>query len=144
MFDALLTSLPLEPEVLVESSRGSFVKRRADEGIDFVSPVPCPYNYGCIPQLGSGDGDPLDAIVLGPRLRRGERVRMRVVGVIAFVDGGQRDPKVVCSPHPLRGYERVGLELFFRVYAPFKWVLHLVRGEARETRFVGWLSLPSR
>ena len=142
MFESLLATLPSEPEVLVETSRWGFIKRRPDGSVDFISPLPCPYNYGCIPGLDSGDGDPLDVIILGPRLARGQRLRMRVVGLIAFVDGGCGDPKVVCSPRPLRGYERAGLELFFRVYAPFKWVLHLLRGQARETRFVGWL--PSR
>lgn len=144
MFESLLATLPSEPEVLVETSRWGFIKRRPDGSVDFISPVPCPYNYGCIPGLDSGDGDPLDVIILGPTLPRGQRLRMRVVGLIAFVDGGCGDPKVVCSPRPLRAYERAGLELFFRLYAPFKWVLHLVRGQARETRFVGWLPVGSR
>jgi inorganic pyrophosphatase len=144
VFDSLLASLPPEPEVLVETSRWGFIKRRPDGSIDFVSPVPCPYNYGCIPGQDSGDGDPLDAIILGPRLARGQRLRMPVVGLIAFLDGGQSDPKVVCSPHPLRPHERASLELFFRVYAPFKRVLHLARGHARETRFIGWLPAPTR
>lgn len=144
MFESLLATLPPEPEVLVETSRWGFIKRRPDGSVDFISPLPCPYNYGCIPGLDSGDGDPLDVIILGPRLARGQRLRMRVVGLIAFVDGGCGDPKVVCSPRPLRGYERAGLELFFRVYAPFKWVLHLLRGQTRETRFVGWLPSGSR
>ena len=144
MFESLARTLPPEPEVLVETSRWGFIKRRADGRVDFISPLPCPYNYGCIPGLDSGDGDPLDVIILGPRLPRGQRLRMPVVGLIAFVDGGCGDPKVVCSPRPLRAYERAGLELFFRVYAPFKWVLHLVRGHARETRFVGWLPRGSR
>jgi inorganic pyrophosphatase len=144
VFESLLASLPREPEVLVETSRWGFIKRRADGRVDFISPLPCPYNYGCIPGLDSGDGDPLDVIILGPRLARGQRLKMQVVGLIAFVDGGCGDPKVVCSPRPLRAYERAGLELFFRVYAPFKWVLHLLRGHARETRFVGWLPMGSR
>lgn len=139
MFESLLASLPPEPEVLVETSRWGFIKRRPDGSIDFVSPVPCPYNYGCIPGLDSGDGDPLDVIILGPRLRRGQRLRLPVVGLIAFLDGGCEDPKVICSPRPLRAHERAGLAFFFHVYARFKRVLHFVRGHARETRFLGWL-----
>ncbi|AKJ06443.1 inorganic pyrophosphatase [Archangium gephyra] len=132
--------LPREPEVLIESPRFSVVKRRADGGVDFISPLPCPYNYGCIPGLGSGDGDPLDVVVLGPRLRRGERLRVPVVGVIAFLDAGCADPKVICSARPLRPVDRVGLETFFRVYALFKRVLHFARGRRGvDTRFVGWL-----
>ncbi len=137
---AALPSLPREPEVLIECPRFSFVKRRADGEVDFVSPLPCPYNYGCIPGMDSGDGDPLDVVVLGPRLPRGERRRMTVVGVIGFLDAGCGDPKVICSAQPLRPSERTGLELFFRVYARFKRVLHFLRRNRGETRFLGWLS----
>ena len=137
---SLPPELTREPEVLIESPRFSVVKRRADGGVDFISPLPCPYNYGCIPGLGSGGGDPLDVGVLGPRLRRGERLRVPVVGVIAFLDAGCADPKVICSNRPLRPVDRAGLETFFRVYALFKRVLHFVRGKrGADTRFVGWL-----
>ena len=147
MIDFSLPALPREPEVLVESPRWSVVKRRADGGVDFISPLPCPYNYGCIPGLGSGDGDPLDVVVLGPRLPRGERRRVPVVGVICFLDAGCADPKVICSTRPLGALERVGLELFFHVYAVAKRVLHRARGRRTgDTRFMGWLvdGRPSR
>ena len=138
---SLPPELPREPEVLVESPRWSVVKWRADGRVDFISPLPCPYNYGCIPELRSGDGDPLDVVVLGPRLRRGERVRLPVVGVIAFLDAGDADPKVIRSSRPLRAVDRAGLEAFFRVYALFKRVLHLVRGRrSGDTRFLGWVA----
>ncbi|MBZ4417150.1 inorganic diphosphatase [Myxococcus sp. RHSTA-1-4] len=135
-----LPPLPSEPEVLIECPRFSFVKRRADGTVDFVSPLPCPYNYGSIPGLVSDDGDPLDAVVLGARLPRGQRVRVPVVGVLGFIDEGRGDPKVVCSAGPMSAAERAGLERFFRVYAFFKRGLHRVRGNVPETRFVGWLT----
>ncbi|HSP80345.1 MAG TPA: inorganic diphosphatase, partial [Myxococcaceae bacterium] len=92
MSDSFLPAeLPREPEILVESPRWSLVKRRSDGSVDFISPLPCPYNYGCIPGLGSGDGDPLDVVVLGPRLRRGPRLRVPVVGVIGFLAAGGSD-----------------------------------------------------
>ncbi|QRN99838.1 inorganic diphosphatase [Archangium violaceum] len=138
---SLPPELPREPEVLIESPRWSVVKRRADGSVDFISPLPCPYNYGCIPGLGSGDGDPLDVVVLGPRLRRGERLRVPVVGVIGFLDAGEADPKVICSTRPLRPVDRAGLETFFRTYALFKRGLHRVRGRrGGDTRFLGWLA----
>lgn len=137
-----LPPLPSEPEVLIECPRFSFVKRRADGAVDFVSPLPCPYNYGRIPGLTSDEGDPLDAVVMGPRLALGQRLRVPVVGVIGFVDAGRGDPKVVCAAAPLTDAERAGLERFFRVYALFKQVLHRVRGNVPDTRFMGWLPLP--
>jgi inorganic pyrophosphatase len=79
-------------------------------------------------------------VVLGPRLRRGQRLRVSVVGVVDFLDSGRGDPKVICSARPLGDRERAGLELFFRVYAQFKRVLHRVRGQDSDTRFRGWLA----
>jgi inorganic pyrophosphatase len=138
-------ALPAEPEVLIETPRGSWVKRRSDGGVDFFSPLPTPYNYGCIPGLTSGDGDPLDVVVLGPRLPRGQRLRVPVVAVLAFIDAGCHDPKVICSLQPLGRWERRGLEAFFRAYALFKRVLHRLRGQGgQETRFAGWLRGPGR
>jgi inorganic pyrophosphatase len=137
-----LPPLPPEPEVLIECPRFSFVKRRADGTVDFVSPLPCPYNYGSIPGLMSDDGDPLDAVVMGARLPRGQRLRVPVVAVLGFIDEGRGDPKVVCSAAPLSPSERAGLERFFRVYAFFKRGLHRVRGNVPDTRFMGWLPLP--
>jgi len=54
-------------EVLIEVPRGSFLKRGSTGRVDFVSPLPCPYNYGSIPTHIGLEGDLLDAVVLGPR-----------------------------------------------------------------------------
>jgi len=59
-----------------------------------------PGNYGMIPQsllpaeMG-GDGDPLDAIVLGPAVPRGSVVRVKLIGVLKLLDGGEQDDKLV-------------------------------------------------
>ena len=39
-----------ELEVVIEVPRGSFLKRGSTGRVDFVSPLPCPYNYGSVPQ----------------------------------------------------------------------------------------------
>ncbi|WP_225410035.1 inorganic diphosphatase [Stigmatella hybrida] len=139
-----LRNLPNEPEVLIESPRWSVVKRRVDGSVDFISPLPCPYNYGCIPSLLSDDGDPLDAVVLGPRLARGQRLVVRRVGVVDFLDAGRGDPKVICSSGPFRPRDRAGVELFFHTYARFKRALYRARGQLPDTRFRGWLLEPAR
>lgn len=125
--------------VVIEQPRGSFMKRRANGAVDFVSPLPCPYNYGHVPGVMSGDGDPLDAVVLGRRLGAGTRVELTVVGVLGFVDAGEHDPKVVFSESPLSRGQRLGLELFFRGYAIAKRGLAAVRGLDGPTRFEGWI-----
>ena len=72
---------PPEVEVVIEIPRGSFLKRGSTGHLDFISPLPCPFNYGSVPKFLGLEGDLLDALVLGPRLplgpaygsRRGER-----------------------------------------------------------------------
>lgn len=71
-----------EVEVEIEIPRGSFLKRGSTHHIDFISPLPCPYNYGSVPQLLGLEGDLLDALVLGPRLLRGTRIRVRAWGAV--------------------------------------------------------------
>jgi inorganic pyrophosphatase len=59
-----------------------------------------PGNYGAIPgtalpkELG-GDGDPLDVIVLGQAVPRGEVVNVRLIGVLKMLDGGEQDDKLI-------------------------------------------------
>jgi inorganic pyrophosphatase len=135
---ALFADLPARPVVHIELSRWSLVKRGSDGRIDFIAPLPCPYNYGCIPGMASGDGDPLDAIVLGPTLPEGRIVEVPVVGILDFIDCGRPDPKVVCSDHPLTEAERAGLVAFFAVYARCKALLAFARGREGETRSLGF------
>ena len=51
-------------EVTIEVPRWGFVKRGSTDRVDFVSPIPCPFNYGAIPDYLGGEGDLLDAVVL--------------------------------------------------------------------------------
>ena len=46
------------------------------------------------PALG-GDGDPLDAIVLGEALGRGDVLAVRLIGVMRMIDTGERDDKLI-------------------------------------------------
>ena len=62
-----------ELDVVIEVPRGSFLKRGSTGRVDFVSPLPCPYNYGSVPQYIGLEGDLLDALVLGPPLPLGTR-----------------------------------------------------------------------
>lgn len=65
-----------------------------------VSYLPYPANYGMVPQTWlpeemGGDNDPLDIIVVGPRLERGTVAAVRLVGVIKMTDRGEQDDKLI-------------------------------------------------
>ena len=125
-------------EVVIEIPRGSFLKRGTEGGLDFISPLPCPYNYGAITDYIGLDGDYLDAIVLGPRASRGETRRTQVRAVIGLTDRGLYDDKVICSDRPLSALDRFLLLNFFRTYALFKRLLNFVRAQSGPTHCDGW------
>jgi inorganic pyrophosphatase len=56
-----------------------------------------PVNYGFVPQTISYDGDPFDALVLGPPLPAGKMVRGVIVGVMFMEDEKGLDSKVVLA-----------------------------------------------
>jgi inorganic pyrophosphatase len=56
-----------------------------------------PVNYGIVPQTISYDGDPFDALVLGPAIEGGSLVRGVIVGVMFMEDEKGLDSKVVLS-----------------------------------------------
>lgn len=129
---------PPELDVVIEVPRGSFLKRGSTGHIDFISPFPCPFNYGSVPNYLGLEGDLLDALVLGPRLPFGARIRVRARGAVTLIDRGMADDKLVCSAHPLTPAEKSFVLRFFRFYAKCKGVLNLVRGHPGRNACEGW------
>ena len=129
----------IELEVVIEIPRGSFLKRGSTGHIDFVSPLPCPFNYGSVPQYVGLEGDLLDAVVLGPRLPVGCRVQTKAWGAVVLTDRGMTDDKMVCSDRPVSFEQREKLLSFFRFYARCKGALNLWRGRPGRNACEGWL-----
>jgi len=125
--------------VVIDVPRGSFIKRNDDRIIDFVSPIPCPFNYGHVPGTLAADGDALDAVVLGPRLPLGSTARFTARARVDFIDAGRSDPKWVCADAPLSRVQRLQVAGFFRCYAIAKSLINRIRGKQGPTRYRGWL-----
>ena len=89
----------------IEIARGDRRKWEFDmsaqtRALDRMIPVEIggyPVNYGYVPQTVSYDGDPFDALVLGPALSGGEIVRGVAVGLMMMEDEKGLDSKVVLS-----------------------------------------------
>lgn len=126
--------------VLIEVPRGSFRKRGSLGHVDFVSPLPCPYNYGSVPTHIGLEGDLLDAVVLGPRLPLGTIVEMRAWGAVTLIDRGLADDKLICSAAPPTSAERKAVLRFFRFYATCKGLLNRWRGRSGRNACAGWCS----
>lgn len=131
---------PERVRVRIEVPRGSFVKR-GDHGVEFVSPLPCPFNYGSVPDTRAPDGDPLDALVLGARLALGAEVDATVHAVVRFRDDGAVDDKLVCGAAPSDAALRA-VAGFFRLYAVARRWMNRARGRHGDTRFLGVERLP--
>ena len=136
-----MAEAPRELLVRIEVPRGSLVKWGADGGIDFLSPLPCPFNYGSVPGEVAPDGDPPDALVLGPSADRGASLPARVVGRVRFLDDGQQDDKLICLPAGRREgptpAELRRIRAFFRLYAAVKAASRRLRLRRGPTCFEG-------
>jgi inorganic pyrophosphatase len=136
--DSLARSGPPKVQVVIEVPRGSFLKRGSTGRVDFVSPLPCPYNYGSIPDYLGLEGDLLDAVVLGPRLPLGTRLTVPVWGAVTLTDRGMSDDKLICSNHAPNASERLELLRFFRFYAKCKALLNIWRRRPGRNACEGW------
>ncbi|MGZ5620153.1 MAG: inorganic diphosphatase [Methylobacter sp.] len=130
-------------EVIIEIPRGSFLKRGSTGELDFISPVPCPFNYGSIPAFIGLDGDLLDAVVLGPRLPMGTTVRIYPWRAIGLIDQGLRDDKLICSFSPIPLWKERLILLFFMIYAKAKSLINLIRGNKGRNSCEGWCEASS-
>src|SRR5213596_2964140 len=129
---------PPEVEVVVEVPRGSFLKRGSNGHVDFISPLPCPFNYGSVPDYLGLEGDLLDALVLGPRLSLGTRVRVKARGAVILTDRGMTDDKLICSDQPINPAERRKVLRFFHFYAKCKGLLNARRRRPGRNECDGW------
>ena len=130
---------PTVVRVRIEIPRGSFLKRGSTGRIDFVSPLPCPFNYGSVPEFIGREGDLLDAVVLGPRLAAGTEVETLAWGAVTLTDRGMSDDKLICCASPLRPEQRSEVLRFFRFYARCKGWLNLWRRRPGRNACDGWI-----
>lgn len=87
----------------VDPAHGYLEWELSGDGRREVQYLPYPSNYGFIPQtllsgaLG-GDNDPIDVLVLGPRVPRGAIQRVRILGGIRMLDNSEVDDKLIAAP----------------------------------------------
>ena len=100
-------NVPEEINVIIEISMDSSpVKYEFDKesGVIFVDrfiPVSMVYpcNYGFVPHTLSGDGDPIDVLVLSPYpVIPGSVIKCRPVGVLLMEDESGEDEKILAVP----------------------------------------------
>ncbi len=97
---------PEEMNVIVEIPKGSNNKYEIDKQTGLIAldramytSQDYPYDYGFVPQTLWEDGDPLDVVILTTfPLHPGILVRVRPVGMMDMVDGGESDVKIIAVP----------------------------------------------
>ena len=129
---------PVVVEVIIEVPRGSFLKRGSTGVIDFISPVPCPFNYGSVSGYVGLDGDLLDALVLGPRLAAGTHIRVKAWRAVTMLDRDLLDDKLVCAETLPDAPQYRRILAFFHMYAKCKGFLNKLRGQSGRNACKGW------
>lgn len=95
-----------EMNVIIEIPRGSQNKYEIDKETGLIAldrvlhtAQTYPFDYGFVPQTLWDDGDALDVVVLTTvPLAPGILVRVRPVGILPMVDGGEKDEKILAVP----------------------------------------------
>ena len=94
----------------LNKSTGKLEWEKVDGQPRIVNYIGYPGNYGMIPKPllpkeKGGDGDPLDIIVLGPPVKRGQVLKCKIIGLIYLLDRGEQDDKIIAVSHdsPLYG-----------------------------------------
>jgi inorganic pyrophosphatase len=85
---------------MVELKSGMIELEQKNGAPRYVQYLGYPCNYGNIPRSvllksKGGDGDAVDALVLGPSVPTGSVVRGRAIGMLSLMDTGEKDDKVV-------------------------------------------------
>ena len=131
-------NVPDEFYAVTEIPAGGIIKYETDAKTGFIvadrfqsMPVAYPANYGSLTQSLGGVNDPLDVIFYTRApLQPGTLIKLRAIGVLKMIDGGEVDDKIVAVPtskiDPTRDdvksmsdlpkIEQERLEAFFRVY----------------------------
>ena len=94
---------PQEVTAIVEIAKGSKVKYELDKTLGMLrvdrilySSVVYPANYGFIPRTLGDDDDPLDVLILMQEpVDNLSIVRVRPIGMMAMLDQGQNDEKII-------------------------------------------------
>lgn len=97
---------PEEVNVIIEIPKGSSVKYEFDKesGAIFVdrflyTEMEFPFNYGFVPGTLSGDGDPVDVMVLSTKpVVPGVVIPSKPIGMLEMEDESGQDSKVVAVP----------------------------------------------
>lgn len=92
--------------VIVEIPKGSKNKYELDKETGLITldramhtSQDYPFDYGFMPQSHWDDGDPLDVVILTTyALVPGVLVKVRPVGILHMVDGGESDAKIIGVP----------------------------------------------
>lgn len=129
-------------KVVIETPKWSFVKYRwtgTSFVRDLVSPLPNLFNYGFVEGTVSEDGMEQDALVLGGRLRQGEKVDYVIAGKVKLVDDGKRDDKIIFTQNGrITHLEHLMIRIFYMFYPRFKSVYSLfMLGRKYSCRFEG-------
>lgn len=131
-------------KVLVETPKYSFHKYSFDEDsgsfhLDFTSPFPSLFNYGCLQDTRAEDGMPRDVVVFGPKRKQGDVVDAEQVGLAYFEDAGVPDNKIIAVERGgFNPFRTLKIRAFLHVYALFKTIRYLlVEHRLVRCRFLG-------
>lgn len=117
-----MKKMDLQPPRGVEEGREPY-----DFKLAYLSPVPIPFNYGCMPFRKADDGMFADCVIVGHKMRQGDDGFYLIIGAVEFEDNGEKDTKYIASNDGKRHELRI--HLFFKIYEKAKFFIGLLTGK---------------
>ena len=108
------------------------IDRMMPDGLEY------PIAYGFVPQTVSYDGDPFDALVLGPAIAGGQLVRGVIVGLMLMEDEKGLDSKVVLAAVDGRGRPMQELSADDRARIGDYFARYKAHEPGKSSRVPGW------
>jgi inorganic pyrophosphatase len=95
-----------EIDVFIEISKDSHIKYEYDTTMNALrcdrilhTPLNYIFNYGFVPNTLSGDGDPIDVVVImEDQLLPGSYIKCKILGCLETSDDDGDDPKLIACP----------------------------------------------
>jgi inorganic pyrophosphatase len=101
-----MNETPFIIDVFIEISKNSHIKYEYDKNLNALrcdrilhTPLKYCFNYGFIQNTLSGDGDPLDVVVVTEdELIPGSYIKCKILGCLETADDDGDDPKLIACP----------------------------------------------
>lgn len=106
--------------------------------LDRIVPIPYPEAYGFIPNTLSGDGDPMDVLIISKtQMKRGDIIPIDILCILNMEDEKGMDEKIIASPV----HENIDFSLDTKKTIENFFIHYKKNDPNRWSKVIGWIDM---